>query len=52
MSFIPSHTFHHKPLKYPKLKYNGFDTENLMYNTYKCSKTVTDTVKQHLRELG
>ena len=51
MSFIPSHT--PATFKIPKVKvWHGLDTENIMYHTYKCFKTVADTVKQHLRKFG
>ena len=51
MSLIPSHT--PATFKIPKVKvWQGLVTDNMMYDTYKCFKTVADTVKQHLTELG
>ena len=53
MSLIPSHTPSqtYSTFKIPKVKIlQDLINNNMTYDTYKCFKTVADTVKQHLRK--
>ena len=51
MSLIPSHI--HTTFRIPKIKVEqGLTNGNMTCDTYKCFKTVADTVKQHLRKFG